>query len=783
MKTTPAYLIGLCSLGCMGLGIANAKESNSMKLQSYKALEWQAMSVVPVSARQSWQGADSVRYMDYMLDQQATAELLSPSAWDPSKHDELLTQILHRDLGELWLQYHYVRNFGYSDLQIKETYLKRTLGPVQAFDSLLLNQSESWARALYLDSSKVNQYYQAHKFDWKKPRQYLLSVILAPLSQSSKIQMSLTKNSFEKIAQEYSIDSASAHHGGFLGWYYQGVEPGVLGPFGKWLYDTLFVQKNNQNQIYFKQTKDSLAYWIKVNQFKDEEIPPFDSVKSYTEDQIVQNYRQNLNDSLFESLSKSFGGQIMTLPYPKAMDFYIQNSNQFMSPLARRLFVNQSQDSLALTQIRPQNLQTFRNAKVKKITNKYVPKGDLGWVNESWGLPYDLGNPQGLEVQLRELKAGQVSSVYKVPGQSNYMILWVDSVRAPQLKPFDRVKAAVNKAIQTTPIVFADTTPLLRLGDSVVLREQDYQEVYKSLAPRQKAQMTRGDLLKQMLWSKLLLADAQANRFEQAPLAQIRQNLSAQALKSEIYRSSEQKYLGQPKAKVDSMLRAKANYFPAADKGGIETAALYLEMPSVILEAEWAQTLESSGSALGESKDSLFVKIFAREYQKAKDRRIMLQKIKRWGQDSVARKRLGLYSDAMEFATEIPKMSQWEPKNRAVLLSKALNALVGQKSWENLAYESAKAWTDILKHEEALKVLNLIIYASPNSILADKALFMKGYIQMDQLRDEAAALITFKRLVRDYPKSALADDADFLIRDLQSGRKLSQELLHKLESK
>jgi tetratricopeptide (TPR) repeat protein len=63
------------------------------------------------------------------------------------------------------------------------------------------------------------------------------------------------------------------------------------------------------------------------------------------------------------------------------------------------------------------------------------------------------------------------------------------------------------------------------------------------------------------------------------------------------------------------------------------------------------------------------------------------------------------------------------------------------------------------EYNDALKNYDLIIEKYPDSELRYKALFMKGYILFENLKDNKRAVEAFDLLLAQYPDCDLADDA------------------------
>jgi outer membrane protein assembly factor BamD (BamD/ComL family) len=72
--------------------------------------------------------------------------------------------------------------------------------------------------------------------------------------------------------------------------------------------------------------------------------------------------------------------------------------------------------------------------------------------------------------------------------------------------------------------------------------------------------------------------------------------------------------------------------------------------------------------------------------------------------------------------------------------------------------------------KQALDIYHKIIEESPKSARLDKALFMVGFIQYDNLHDTTEAAIAFQQVVDKYPNSDLCDDAKFMLETIKSGQ-------------
>lgn len=72
--------------------------------------------------------------------------------------------------------------------------------------------------------------------------------------------------------------------------------------------------------------------------------------------------------------------------------------------------------------------------------------------------------------------------------------------------------------------------------------------------------------------------------------------------------------------------------------------------------------------------------------------------------------------------------------------------------------------------KKAVDIYLTIAGKFPDSDNRDKALFMAGYLKFENLKEKDEALGHFNELLDKYPDSDLADDTEFMIKAIQSGK-------------
>jgi len=98
---------------------------------------------------------------------------------------------------------------------------------------------------------------------------------------------------------------------------------------------------------------------------------------------------------------------------------------------------------------------------------------------------------------------------------------------------------------------------------------------------------------------------------------------------------------------------------------------------------------------------------------------------------------------------------------------------------ENTMFENAAKAEIANRFEKAADIYKSILVNYPQSKNEDKALFMLGFLQSENLNQKDEALTYFNRLLDKYPDSDLADDAGFMIESIKSGK----DALSKFEEK
>lgn len=91
---------------------------------------------------------------------------------------------------------------------------------------------------------------------------------------------------------------------------------------------------------------------------------------------------------------------------------------------------------------------------------------------------------------------------------------------------------------------------------------------------------------------------------------------------------------------------------------------------------------------------------------------------------------------------------------------------------ENELFARAQESEAVHEFNQALQAYDTIIENYPESPNRYKAIFMKGYIHTEYLKDKNKALSAFDQLLAEYPDCDLADDAQVLKEVAEKGADL-----------
>jgi TolA-binding protein len=102
---------------------------------------------------------------------------------------------------------------------------------------------------------------------------------------------------------------------------------------------------------------------------------------------------------------------------------------------------------------------------------------------------------------------------------------------------------------------------------------------------------------------------------------------------------------------------------------------------------------------------------------------------------------------------------------------------------EKRVFEQGQAFETSHEYQKAEDLYLKIVKDYPQSTYRYKALFMAGYVEYEYLKDTKKAIVTFDKLIKEYPTCDLADDAAVLKQAASSGRDMMSVFEDSLKNK
>ena len=88
--------------------------------------------------------------------------------------------------------------------------------------------------------------------------------------------------------------------------------------------------------------------------------------------------------------------------------------------------------------------------------------------------------------------------------------------------------------------------------------------------------------------------------------------------------------------------------------------------------------------------------------------------------------------------------------------------------------------SDREEYDESLREYTAFLQMFPEHPLAEKALFAKGFIYDENLKQPEKALEIFELFLKKYPNSELKESVNWLVQNIKNNGKLASELLEKI---
>ena len=533
------------------------------------------------------------------------------------------------------------------------------------------------------------------------------------------------------------------------------------------LIDSVF--KANPSQY----TKDST---LNASNFKDQ-------IQSKLRNLRYRSFSKNY----FDSLKKQYDIVIHKAPVPDAKAVYEAEKENYKTV-----------KSLYLSEVKGDSSSLSKN------DLKFTP---VGWVKVGHALPQGRGMFPEIQQFLINAKVGERSKAFIRSGKGS--VFKVDSIRLPKVKPFERVKRSIEVQLSSGARVpvDGDFAWVTKAGKAIIF-EKNVAALLSEAPPQRQGSLSTQYLLDILISWELLNSEAEKYKVEELPFVKY-SLLNSLDAKREVAAQKNWEAAG---LEVDSMIvDSLFNKYQEALMGKTrkESAPILAKMyliPEMAWKIEFNKNLENYGGvnspdSLEKYKMDIFRNIQFAEFSSVEIRlksqwkksvgfEIFESKLKYIGNENPRSVLKWVKSKKVELDELIKNAKDFKKieGQRKSLLTEIQKALYFSTEIypegdgvEEAYFELAEVNYDLKKYRDASWYFERFVYLYPSRQEVEKAIFMKGYLYSEHLNKEPLAVKSFEELLVRFPKSDFADDADFLIRDIKSGRKLSKEFIRRLE--
>jgi len=534
------------------------------------------------------------------------------------------------------------------------------------------------------------------------------------------------------------------------------------------------------------------VYALRKDSFKRDTVQlPLDSVRGQLEETVLREMVEQKTREFPDVARKLYKVETVTPPRPEPSpdsllaSYKATASSRFGSPAIFHMKALGSKDSakLAKAVASVKDLAGFQALAPKFPVGTPVaaPKGDLGRVKRQFSLPYGLGLAPTLFNELEPARTGLVNPIRI--NDSLWIAVWVDAVDSGSVKPYEAVKAEVlDDYLQSHPWTPPANAVLAKWDRGTLITQHDLDLVYEEIPAQMRRQYPASRVIDFMtLWSSVARASAESGHGKRPEVASALADNERIFWAQEWRKSKTFQTFGIPAKLADSALKASSALFPAGawidtSEGVNRDGARLVVMPANYLQSRFAEDVDRY------RKDTVFASFDSVKSELFRDVRSDLDNFGRAYQDSILKVRYKVVT-----APDAPGFAAKEPASLRLDTARALHDRRSLEEAQRL-YESvesdAKA-ADSLRAQALFQLGQLfgeqqsfprslsryraVLSRFPQSGEAYKAQFMIAFTYSEYLKEEKVALKEYRKVLANYPKCDLADDADWMIRNIESG--------------
>jgi len=497
---------------------------------------------------------------------------------------------------------------------------------------------------------------------------------------------------------------------------------------------------------------------------------------------VLDSVRRSMAESEITRLKEHYKVEVVKIEPPNLEEYYKANPEQFKTKTTYKLLRASDEDSSALAK-KTKDIST--REEFAKIASE-MPLAKSGHAI------MDIGMFPALDAEISSVGAKNFTKILRAPDTQLYYIFYIDSIIAPQLKPFDRARDLAKSIIESQGDIPLDSSVVLVTAEGKpFITEKEVLALRAKIPPFRAMNFRRSDALKSLIEEHLYARAAKEKGIDKSNeyIAWNRQLLD-RAYIQVLMDSLVNKTLGVPEDSLKASYEAgKESLF---ENKSFEDArmdvAVWLRIPDIAYKREFVlnkQNYPEEANSWEAIKKDAYMRIKYREFMGLQENLIAnLQKNipvsivdNSWDLEFIAGNFEGISAQAK---------NQYETRNlqkARTYWERARNMFPQDNEIQKtVAYELANIYQELGSYTAAVDEYKFIAGVWPQDPNTYKAYFMQGFVLSEYEKKDSLALLIFEEMLSKYPNSELSEDARILVDNIKSGGKVLEDLIKKIEA-
>ena len=496
---------------------------------------------------------------------------------------------------------------------------------------------------------------------------------------------------------------------------------------------------------------------------------------------VIDSVRRALASSEADRLKKIYHIELVEIEPPGLEDYYKNNPDEFQTKTAYKLLSVSAPDSASLA-------HKIKGISTREDFAKIATEMPL--VKQGHAI-MDIGMFHTLDEEVAKLGAKKITQILRAPDTQAYYVFYIDSIIAPQLKPWDRAKSLAKSIIESKGDFPLDSSVVLaKINGNPFITEKDILQEQEKIHPMRRAMFRRAMVLSNLIERGVYARAAREKKLDKSPeyLAWTRQ-LTDQAYAQVLMDSLLTTTLGIPEQTLKEAYESEKDslFLPRSFEESKLDVAVWLSIPDISYRREFVLNKHNYGDIESWKgiRRTAYKNIRYREFSGVQER--VLSNLQKSVPVSILDTSWGLEFTSTNFnelAAQAKHQYEARNLNKARSLWEKARSLFPQSDslQKAVGFELANIYQELGMYGPAVDEYKVITKLWPNESDVYKAYFMQGFVLNEYEKKDSLALLVFEEMLEKFPNSDLSDDAKIMIDNIKSGGKVLEDLIKKIES-